>query len=311
MTEQPGQSETLAQDRRRGERGFGIVQIVITLAIAGIISTFAIMKITYARDSMRLAGSARLFGSWVEKARLDAIRRHATSSVQFLNTTTYRVTMDFDGRGVIGSRDITFDQGVSLLSAAPPTLSFDWRGRVSNCTLTFAMQNNSGDQTSVDVTGSGDVTVDNEVGDLPTITYTNVNKTSDILTESTVTGSTAVTTTTTDCSSTTSSGSITGTGTTPLGTSCTFTANPAALTVKKSGGSTGTVIVTQTAGTSGSLTVSAPSNLRVQASVSTPTILGTGSVTYSVTSLNSTRGTFNVVFTSPCTSVTVSVKVVR
>jgi hypothetical protein len=55
------------------------------------------------------------------------------------------------------------------------------------------------------------------------------------------------------------------------------------------------------------ITSATVSNLRV--TPTTQTVSGNGTVNFSITSLNSTRGTFGVTFSSPCTSVTVAAKV--
>src|SRR3712207_8397498 len=49
--------------------------------------------------------SARVFAQNVERARLDAIRRHDTSNVEFISPTTYEITMDYTGSGVKTTRD--------------------------------------------------------------------------------------------------------------------------------------------------------------------------------------------------------------
>ena len=71
--------------------GFTILQVVITLAVISIVSAFAILSLTSARASLRLQSSVRQLAGYVEKARLDAIRRHANSSVIFTDANTYSV----------------------------------------------------------------------------------------------------------------------------------------------------------------------------------------------------------------------------
>ena len=84
----------------RREDGFSLLQLVLVLAVAVTITAFAVMSIQGARRSLRLANSGRQFAAYLEKARADSVRRRAQpgneSSVQILNTTTYRVTMGFE-----------------------------------------------------------------------------------------------------------------------------------------------------------------------------------------------------------------------
>ena len=300
-----------ASERMRREGGFNLLQMMITVTVMIIVGTVAFMGITSARENMRLSGSARQFASYVEKARIDAVRRHtssaAPSKIEFVDANTYRVTMDFAGSGTASTRTFNFEDGVTLFSEATQAIAFDWRGRMTACTLTFALKNTAGSQTTVDISASGDVTVDSDISDTPTISYSNVNATSDVSSDATVTGTTApAATTLTDCSAVDTGpvGGITGTGATA---SCKLTINPGALSVKQNGGTT--VTATASVISAATVTVSAPSNLRV-----TPTsqsIAANGSTTFTVKSLNKTRGTFKVTFSAGCTSVDVMVTVTK
>ena len=289
------------------QRGFSIMQLLITLVIAGVVSAFALIGISKSRDHVRLQNSVRQLASFIEKARLDAIRRHGTASVTFTNGTTYNVQMDFDGMGNLATRSFSFESGVGIITSPLPSVTFNWRGRTSQCTITFALQNTGGEQSWVDVSDAGDLTINSDVDVLPTVSYANVNTTVDVVGGTVSTGS-GVHNNVADCGDTGGTvvvpPPITGTG-----SSCTMTGNPSALTIKKAGGSTGTVTVSTTG--SGTFTVSkaGPSNLTI--SPTSRTIAGGSSATFAVTSNNKTRGTFAVNFASSCTTVTVSVKVIN
>src|SRR5687767_14787372 len=116
----------------RRENGFSLVQLVLVLAVAVMVSAFAVISIQGARRSLRLANSGRQFASYLEKARADSVRRHAQpgneASVQLLNETTYRVTMGFNGSSTLTSRDFSLESGVKF-SSVLTTIRFDWRGR--------------------------------------------------------------------------------------------------------------------------------------------------------------------------------------
>src|ERR1051326_1918565 len=81
------------------ERGIGILEIVIVIAVVAIVVTFSVIGISRAREDMRLANSAKEVAGYLEKARINAVRRHDTSSVQISGkgTSTFSVTMDFSG----------------------------------------------------------------------------------------------------------------------------------------------------------------------------------------------------------------------
>src|SRR5882762_5372158 len=139
--------------------GFTTVQLLITIAVVAIVSTFALMGITKARAYIRRSNSARLFASYVERARSDAVRRHGQTSIQQVNTTTYSVTMDFSSSGTVTAQRFSTESGVTI--NIPFTINFDWRGRIAlETNVRFANELPGSD--SVHITGSGDVTLNSE-----------------------------------------------------------------------------------------------------------------------------------------------------
>jgi Tfp pilus assembly protein FimT len=295
---------TKIQMSSRDERGFSIVQLLIAFAVMMVISSFAIIGLTKAKANLRLQNSIRQLASYLEKARLDAIKRHGTSSVVFTDTSTYVVTMDF-GSG-ISTRTIPFEPGVSIVSAGLPNVNFNWRGRTQSCTTRFTAQNSGGEAESwVFVSDAGDVTVNSDVDNVPnTTSYTTVSGTSDVSSTAVVTG-TVVHNNTADCTvdpSTAPPGPpISGSG--PGG--CTDTANPSSISIKKNGGSTAQITVTPS--TTGTLTVQAPTNLQVTPA-SIPVTSG-NPVQFTILSLNRAVSTFPVNFNTPCTTLTVLISV--
>jgi hypothetical protein len=165
---QVGRRESISFRARNGELGFGIVQVLIVLAVAAIVVTFAVMGIASARAHVRLSNSARQFASYAERARANAVQRHDATSVQQVDERTYSVTMDFSGSGIVTTQNFSTETGVTL--NMPRTITFDWRGRTPVET-SVGFTNESG-TTNVDVTGSGDITIDSEIfhdGSIPTV----------------------------------------------------------------------------------------------------------------------------------------------
>jgi len=291
---------------RSDQRGFGMLEVLIVVAIVTIVSVVAVIGIRKSNASLGLENSMRLLAGNIERARLDAVRRHGTSSVQLTSPSTYSVTMDFDGSGTTTTRNFAFERGVALPpgSPLPPAISFNWRGRTSACTNTFAFFNTNYEQSWVDVSDAGDVTVKSDVSILPSIGYTTVSSSSDIASGTVVPGSN-VHNNTVDCSETTSGSPgppISGGGTPGCPT---WSVSPSSLSIKKSGGTTGTITVN--VGSSAVVSASVPINLRI--TPASQTIGGGSSSTFSVASLNNTRGTFAVSFSLPCSSPQVIVKV--
>lgn len=170
--------------RRRNRDGFSAVELIITATVVTIVTAFGVMGINRAQASIRLSGSVREYASYVEKARLFSIRSHAddagerASLVINENKTSYDITMDLDGDGDLDTRTIALPGGIEFVKAE--TVAFDWRGRTYNTVdgMTFAKAQvsirlkNRFETASVDITGSGDVTVNSAVFDdeVPNVT---------------------------------------------------------------------------------------------------------------------------------------------
>lgn len=292
-------------NKARREAGFSLLQLLLVLAVAGILSAFAIIRIQSGREALNLQNSVRQLAGHIEKARLDAVRRHGTSSLVFATNNAYDLNMDFDGSGTTYTRRYTLQGDIALPTGSPlPSISFNWRGRTSACTNTFAFQNSTGGlQSWVDVSDAGDVTVNSDVDILPTVSYASVSTTSGVSSSTIVTG-TGAHNNTLDCD-TTAAGTpgppVTGNGS----GGCKLIVNPSSLSVKKGGGSSGSIVLTSN--TAGTITTSSPTNIRI--SPAYQAITANGSATFAITSLNNTRGTFALNFTSSCTTVTSLVKV--
>jgi Tfp pilus assembly protein FimT len=295
--------EISTAEKCRREQGAGILELVIIVAIVGVITMFAVFQIRSSRSALRVQNSVRQLASYMEKARIDAVRRHGTSTVTFSNTRTYSITMDFSNNGSPITRTFTFEEGVQLASSDLPNVTFNWRGRTltsgSSCVTTFAVSDTLDHGLSVDVSGSGDVTVENQQPTLPNVTYNNtVNSSDSINTREVVTGTT--TSDNTPCMDL--SGGGVGADSGPP--SCNIHVNSSSITVRKNGGGTGSVIVSMN---SPSLVVASfPSNLTVSPASQT---VSSGQ-NFSIVSKNTLRGPYNVTFTSQCgSSITVKVNV--
>src|SRR6185369_3907689 len=162
------------QKKQPAQHGFSMMQLIITLAVVSIVSGLAVLGIASARQRIRLTNSSRLLASYAEKARVDSVRRHPSdaaqmSGIEVVNNNTYRVKMDFDGDGIVETRDVTLDDGV-VFASDPIALVFDWRGRLvqtdtTDIKVSIVMQwgEDENDQRFVDITRSGDVTLDSDV----------------------------------------------------------------------------------------------------------------------------------------------------
>src|SRR4029079_14981237 len=246
--------------KRGRERGASTVELVIVLAIGGVITGFAVMQIKGSRSALRVQNSVRQLASYMEKARIDAVRRHGTSTVIFSNTRTYSVTMDFNNSGSPITRTFTFQEGVNLASSELPNVTFNWRGRTltsgSSCVTTFAVSDTMDHGLSVDVSGSGDVTVENQQPTLPNVTYNNTVGSSDSINSREVVTGTS-TSDNTPCMDL--SGGGIGADSGPP--SCNIHVNSSSISIKKNGGGTGSIQVSMNG--SSLVVATFPSNLTV------------------------------------------------
>lgn len=302
--------------------------MIIALGIISIIAGFSVFGIRAGRSAMRLNNSARAFAQAAERARLDAIRRRTTTHIEFTDSNTYEVTMDFAGNNTSQTRAFTLDTGVVVTDDAGVTLTsasdllpyadFDWRGRTYECNMLFRLKNDRSDRLVVQVAGSGDISVNSAITGLPTISYnTNISTTADVNPSAALVGSDEkLNLSPCGTSSTVPSGGGGGGGTSPGGFTCTGGSLATSTTyisdLKRNGGNTRTVTITVNA--AGTVSVD-PSALSVTTSGATTFSSSGGSVTYTVKSVSKTIATFPVkFFFSSCgtsTAATVNVKVTK
>ena len=202
--------------------GFSTIELIITASILTIVTGFGLLGITRAKASIRLSSAAREYASYVEKGRVLSIRSHADDASERStiaindNMTSYDITMDLDNDGDLDTRTIALPSGIEF-DGEPETIAFDWRGRTwntqsdgfteSNAQVSIRLKNGI-ETVSIDVTGSGDITVNSAVFDdeVPNVTL----KVGDLASNGTPT-----TTTTTPTTTTTTPGQTTPGTTTP------------------------------------------------------------------------------------------------
>ena len=140
MRERAANTSTTA-GARRGERGVSIVELLIVILMIAVVSAYAFMRVAEAQQSARLDGAVRQLAAYLEKTRLDSVRRRATSAAQMATVTltgpnAYRVSLDADGNGALDPpRNFRLPQGVTFNTggaAYPVTIRYNWRGRTVN-----------------------------------------------------------------------------------------------------------------------------------------------------------------------------------
>jgi type II secretory pathway pseudopilin PulG len=292
----------IARECTRGSRdcrGFSLLQVIVVLAVVSVVVTMAVLGVRATRASMQLNAAARTLAQNIERARLDAIRRHDTATVAFLSATTYEVSMDFANTGSMQPRQFTLDGGLSVAadtSGNYPSVGFDWRGRTSQCSTSFQFQNDRGELASVQVGGSGDVTVNNAVNSLPNINYATINENSNVLSSATVNGNN------TKLSLDPCNSSSGGVSVPPATVTCAagqIRLADGIISVRKNGLNSGSTIATVNA--AGTITVMADPNLSVSPGTKTFNASG-GTQTFNISSVTKAKGTYAVNFYFTCST---------
>lgn len=161
------------------ERGASLLELLIVVMIIGIASTWAFLRIVEAQQAAQLAAQTQQLTAYLDKARLDSIRRRATNVNQMArvsidSATTYSVTLDSNGDGQLDAArvfslppgGITFN-----LAAYPTVIIFNWRGRIVDASgnqisspASISLRDSHGSGPSINLSAAGDTT-----------TYSNVN----------------------------------------------------------------------------------------------------------------------------------------
>jgi type II secretory pathway pseudopilin PulG len=133
----------LSTTRSGNASGFSVLELLIVGVMVSVVVGFAITQIARAKQNMTRGNAVRELTSYIEKARLDSVRRHATTSAQMgqvviINANFYSVTVDVNGDGVVDApRVISMPAGTHLTiqnGSFPRTIMFNWRGRtVESC----------------------------------------------------------------------------------------------------------------------------------------------------------------------------------
>src|SRR5882672_8399684 len=79
--------------------GFSVPELLIVVALSSVVASFALISFLNANKGFKLAGATRTLSTYLEKARVDSVRRHGGASVNVNSATSYTVNLDFDGTG--------------------------------------------------------------------------------------------------------------------------------------------------------------------------------------------------------------------
>jgi Tfp pilus assembly protein FimT len=157
------------------DAGISVTELLVVIVVIGVVSSFALASFLTAGKSAKLSGATRTLSTYLEKARLDSVRRHGGASVNLNSATSYTVNIDF-GTGAATARTITLPPGTTLQYSLPPaitsidpattpvTITYDWRGRAGSKVLITVTDSTIGvGSSTVSVGAVGDVSADTTV----------------------------------------------------------------------------------------------------------------------------------------------------
>ena len=172
---QPVMNPLKKKPKMSGDAGVSVTELLVVIVVIGVVSSFALANFLTAGKSVKLSGATRTLSTYLEKARLDSVRRHGGASVNLNSATSYTVNIDF-GTGAATARTITLPPGTSLHYSLPPaatsidpsttpvTITYDWRGRAGSKVLITVTDSTTGVGSSTVSVGSvGDVSTDTTV----------------------------------------------------------------------------------------------------------------------------------------------------
>jgi len=161
-------------------RGFTVIELLIVVAMLSTLTGFALIQVARARQNLTRSNAAREFGAYLEKARLDSVRRHPLTTAQMaqtsiINASFYSVTLDSDGDGTLDApKVISLPAGSNLAfnGTFPRTIYYNWRGRTvdaANSIVTpsaITISNGYG-STAINVANSGQSALDDPITSSP------------------------------------------------------------------------------------------------------------------------------------------------
>ena len=164
----------LTQNKFRSAAGFSVLELLIVVAMISVLAGFAFIQIVRARQIMTRTNTARQFAAYLEKARLDSVRRHAMTSaqmaqIQIVNANYYTVTIDSDGDGTLNAPQVVSlpaNSNLQFNTPYPRAIYFNWRGRTVDASGNIAtpsyvtISTSPTDSSRIDLTTSGQPSLD-------------------------------------------------------------------------------------------------------------------------------------------------------
>jgi type II secretory pathway pseudopilin PulG len=123
--------------RKANRRGFSAFEILIGAAIILVIAGFILVKLVQGNRTTSRQSTAVDFANYLQKARLDSMRRQVTdlnqmAQVKVFNRKAYSIAIDADGDGQLDIplvMNLPAEQGIEMNGPFPKTFIFDGQGQ--------------------------------------------------------------------------------------------------------------------------------------------------------------------------------------
>jgi Tfp pilus assembly protein FimT len=116
--------------------GFSVLELAIAAAMVAVIAGFVLVNYVQGHRAIVRTKTATDFASYLQKARLDSMRRHVTdvnqmAQVKVFNRKFYSVAIDADGDGNLDAPlvlTVPAEEDVAITGPFPKLYIFDSRG---------------------------------------------------------------------------------------------------------------------------------------------------------------------------------------
>ena len=149
--------------------GLSMVELLVVVSLVAVLSSVAVVSFSKSNRNIKVNGASRLLSGYLEKARLDSLRRHGGATVVFNSTSGYTVNLDWAGTGTTTSRAITLPTNITVRYSLPPsttivnpsttpvTVAYNWRGQATSTVLVTLTDSSSGASSTLVVGSAGDI----------------------------------------------------------------------------------------------------------------------------------------------------------
>jgi prepilin-type N-terminal cleavage/methylation domain-containing protein len=140
---------------KRRNAGFTLVEMMVALAIGGIMTAMAVPNFNQMREGYRLRAATYEVFTALQRARSEAVKRNNNYRFSLVNGTTYRLHDDANNDGVINTGETVTQKNISLEAQGTQMYFYCWTWTGSGwqwaTALNFAPDGTSGDMSWVAV----------------------------------------------------------------------------------------------------------------------------------------------------------------